>query len=289
MRYFLVLFITVGTVFQSLQAQQLYVEKGRLLEVEPYFNADFIKKQDIKAIYAEYAFKDEFSPIASTRIFRRYEFNLNGRLKRFVETYDLGYKLDSTEIVYTYNAQGLVAKKQVKDVFGQYYYVFKYDRHQRLIESCYGRPKPYEQADEVKTITYQEYPQQVKMQWFNPSGRLFKEEQIVHDSLGLVASKTETMAIGSQQNAEYYQYQNNGLIKCVVLEAIPQNNTVKYEYVFDDNGNPEKEIVTRNEQPLSKKEFLYRDGLIYAHLEKDELTSRIKIWEYDYEFFGFRN
>lgn len=287
MRYLFIFLFAVGTVFQSIHAQQLYLEKGRLLEVEPYFNSAFIKKQKIKSIYAEYAYKDEYKPIEETRIFRKYVFNLNGRLKRFVETYDLGYKLDSTEIKYIYNTKGLVTEKHVSDVFGQYYYLFKYNGEGQLIESCYGRPKPYTNPKEIKTIEYDIYPKQIKRKWFNNQGRLFKIEHLVKDASGRIESLIEKMAVGSQQKTERYEYLENGLIKCVTLEAIPQKNTVKYEYVFDENGNPEKELVTRNNQPLSKKEFLYRDGLIYAHLERDELTSRIKIWEYEYEFFDF--
>lgn len=287
MRYILVFFLSVGTLLHSIQAQQLYIEKGRLLEVEPYFNTEFIHENIIKSIYAEYAFKDEYKPIAETRIFRKYEFNLNGRLKRFVETYDLGYKLDSTEVKYSYNLKGLVAEKHVSDVFGQYYYLFKYNEEDQLIESCYGRPKPYTNPQEIKSITYETYPKQVKRKWFNDQGRLFKIEHLVKDASGRIQSLVEKMAVGSQQKSEQYEYLENGLIKCVTLEALPQKNTVKYCYVFDQTGRVEKEVVTRNNQPLSKKEFLYRDGLIYAHLERDELTSRIKIWEYKYEFFEF--
>ena len=272
---FIIFWSTVGW------SQQLYLNQGHLMEEAPYFNQEFIKTKQIRSIRANYAYKDQDVPIEDTRIFRVFEFNRNGFLIRFVETYDVGYKVDSTIIQYQYNDQNLLAKKEVEDIFGKCIYSYTYNEKGELWKSFYWRHKTDEH--DLKEIAYEHYDQQTKRKWFNGEGRLFKEENVIEDAYGNVKEIISRMAIGAQRESQKFIYDNSGQLVKMIHST--KNAEVTYDYIFDAFGRPEIEWVKRDEKPLTKKEFLYREDLLYAHLERDELTKRIRIWEYDYKYF----
>lgn len=269
----------------GLNAQQLHIEKGGLLEHAPFFNPDFIASKSIRSIESSYAYKDEYRPIKSTRIKRTYRFNRKGYLTRFVELRDLGYRLDSTTLELVYNQEKQVVQKNICDEYGCYFYQYWYNASGDVSKVCYGRPKPYQQPPEVQEVHYKRYGNQVKAVWENQEGRSVKEESRIFSGMNRIQSIISRTFPGRKRKEEHFEYDSTGVLKCYILEQPDKKEKVRYEYVFDAEGDVQKEVVFRNNRKIERKEFLYRDGLIYAHLEKDEQTGRIKIWEYEYAYY----
>ncbi len=277
--------ILVFLCWSQLQAQQIYVGESNALEEWPFFNFDFISKHNIKSITSEYAYKDNDCPISSTRITRRFKFNSRGQLTLFSETYDLGFRVDSNAVRYYYNPKGALIAKDVNDILGKHRYAYFYDKKGERISSQYSIEKDGElisrkEHAEIEYFTESFY----KKLWFNETNRIFQEETIKRDSLHRMLSHVLKRAIGGVRVATTYNYSDT-LLTSVERYASNSKATIKRIYQYGAVGQVEKLVTNRNERELSSMEFIYKNELLSAHLERDALSGRIRIWQYEYTFY----
>lgn len=282
----------VGTLILTLLgftsfAQQLLNTEGRLMEYAPYFNASFIRENNIRFIQSKVSYKDDMQPIRRTARKQKYKFDRLGRLVRYAENYFINGRYDSSYTEFTYSKEGLLLREKVKDAYGMHMYTYKYNPEGDLIEKIHTRPSNRNIPPKIEQFKYEYYGSTQKKKLFlNDENRVFKEENINKNSLGKLDEVNSSFRIARKREHKDFMYDKNGFLQKMV--HVSQNSpivTVQFDYVNDEKGNPLEESITRNGKLLTKKEFLFKDGLIDAILKRDENTNRITITELEYKFF----
>lgn len=283
----LILVFTILMASLALSGQQLYTDKGKLMEEAPYFNSSFIQAKKVRSIVAKVSYKDEMMPIRKTAKQQRYYFDRWGRLIKYTENYFRAGIYDSSYVEYIYSRSNLLTRKTVKDVFGMHLYTYQHNEKGDVVEAIHTRPTNRRIPAKKKTFKYEYYgDRQSKKLHLNDEGRIFRIENINKTLKGKTDEINSKYVTARKREFKDFIYDNNGYLVRMVHQS--QNSpviTVTFEYKNDATGNPLEQVISRNGKQLSKKEFLYKDGLLYAILNKNEATQRITITELSYSYY----
>lgn len=283
----LILVFTILMASLALSGQQLYTDKGKLMEEAPYFNSSFIQAKKVRSIVAKVSYKDEMMPIRKTAKQQRYYFDRWGRLTKYTENYFRAGIYDSSYVEYIYSRSNLLTRKTVKDVFGMHLYTYQHNEKGDVVEAIHTRPTNRRIPAKKKTFKYEYYgDRQSKKLHLNDEGRIFRIENINKTLKGKTDEINSKYVTARKREFKDFIYDNNGYLVRMVHQS--QNSpviTVTFEYKNDEAGNPLEQVISRNGKQLSKKEFLYKDGMLYAILNKNEATQRITITELSYSYY----
>lgn len=247
-RIFLFL-LTIG-VLTSIQSQTLIPSTQTAFEKQLIFNANYIKANKIKTITFDIIDKKDLQVAEDKGLMNFYEFDQEGRLKRYYYTtiskiiqkeYHSGpvyrkkkkisngysytkneYIYDTVSTNYFYNQQGDLILKRFND--GNYYesYYYEYDAQHRIIRERRCKetnvsPNKYEfQLGVQNTISdesfaYQETGKnQYKKICKNDEGRVYKELIINTNEAGQITSSHEQYTVAWIVQQTHFSYNKKG-------------------------------------------------------------------------------
>jgi len=135
------LVILLSLIIPSTSISQILEHpEARYFGNEPFFNEDFIRRNDIKKIKSNISTKREMDRVRKTGTEHYYEFDRKGRLQRQYETYVHHDTVrDTTFIDYSYDREGRVERVRRNDLHGFFAYEYEYDSLGRVVEERYLR------------------------------------------------------------------------------------------------------------------------------------------------------
>lgn len=271
-----------------------------LFSEEPFFNAKFIKANRVESIIGSRSSKKVNDIIRSKGLDYRYDFYENGSLKQQLSTFLVGttYK-DTTVISYIYNDSLQLITKRKNDSYGFYSHNYIWEKG-AIVKETYCRDEnlcPHKNEFQLgsqfiitsETYKYKQLAKsQLKKQYYNNYGKLYKETIIYTNEHGYLTETFTKYVIGNNKTRVKYNYDENGrIIEKKTTTTIINTNTITEKYSYDGVGNILEINIFKDEEHSKIKQFLYDKNtfLLTAQLIKDVPSQLIQIIQYRYEFY----
>jgi hypothetical protein len=283
------------------EGQILEHAEGRFFSEEPFFNPDFIRRNDIRRIEAPISTKREMDRVRRSGTEHYYEFDKKGRLQRQYETYVHSDTVrDTTFIDYEYGPEGRIQRIRRNDLHGFYAYDYSYDEKGRIQKERYLRienegPSRYEfnpgksyVIDEERYEYRKPNDSMLIQDYYNSQDRIYRRRIHYRDSLGYLQKVSSRYMITHKRGLTKYDYDEKGRV-IERIEDPDRSDGTKERYVFeyDEVGNLLVRDVYRDDSLKLHHEYLYRDStmLLDAEIRKNEETLLITITRFKYEFY----
>lgn len=298
-------FLFLSFFFPSaLYSQILTNHPGNLADLvfsnNVFFSEKFIRQNKIKSATAEISFKRELQTIVKTGNVQRFEFGLDGKLARQMETISVAGNIKDTAITYfIYNAKKQLEMKRSSDGYGFYSYHYEYDEAGNIIKQVYSRDenkgfKNDFQLSKQFIINSESYryeqlsSAQKKRRFFNDNGSEYKSVITSLNEYGnMLEEETRFVVTGRKSSITYKYDEYFRLSEKSDISMVPEENKIVSVFTYDEFGNVLQEKISRNGTLKTTREFLYdkKTFLLEAQLVKDEATQTIHIYKYNYEFY----
>lgn len=279
----------------SLKAQLVNNERGKAFSDNPFFNEDFIKNNKIKKITGSFSVKRDMDLIRNQHEKTIYAFHPSGKID-FIST--VNYLVGDTAITY-YTYAGNRLQCQIKNDAGGYFsYCYVYDEEGQIAAIKYARTKnlhssafDFQQGKDVQVYTETYKNQRLGNQFHstlsNSSGRPYLKEIRYYDPNGYLTAYQQNFTTTSDAIRESYTYNQRGLVAEKQVSVLPSGESSTEEYTYDAAGNLIEVLVTKNDELVAKKEFLYKSDtmMLDAMLVRDFKNQLIEITTYEYEFY----
>jgi len=298
LKAFLVCFLIFSAVLDT-QAQILNAEAELFGEV-PFFNAYEIKKLKIKSITGEMHIKKDFEKMSKKALYIQYNFDEQGRLLNQISTFKKpDGKIDTTVILYEYDALDRVLVKRKADAFGYYSYNYEYDQNNNVVKETYCRDinknlslidfkleKQYPVA--IESFSYQYVSAtQYKVKFLNNLAMPYKEAWVNTDEKGkLLEKSTRFINTGKKEKLTLkYNAQGNVIQKTEFSDVGGEQELVQW-FKYDEKNRLIEQEKFKNNHHVGHSEYLY-DGnsLLNAHLSRDLDTKVMDVVKYSYKFY----
>ncbi len=283
--------------------QMLDINKP-LFSEDPFFNAVFIKQNNIQAITGSISSKKVRDIIRTKGLDYFYEFNTDGTLKMQLSSHFSSGLKDSTTVSYEYDNGGKITVKRKNDSYGYFSHRYTYDSLDNIILQTYCRDEnKYECKNKFElgkqytivsdSFSYEKFNDtQTKKIFYNGYGKKFKEQINYYNELGYLTEEYTKFLIGNNKKKYTYEYDENGrLFKKHVFTNIAEDKKTTEVYTYDEIGNILDIKIYDNEKHTTTKQFLYdkKTMLLTAQIIQDIETEFLRILQYRYTFFGEEN
>lgn len=295
------LLLLFGAGTPSLSAQILDHPLGRYFQDEPFFNEDFIRRNDIRKIQAKISTKREMDRIRNSGTEHYYEFDRKGRLQRQYETYVHHDTVrDTTFIDYRYDMDGRIQRVRRNDLHGFYAYEYRYDEQDRVKKERYLRienegPSRYDfdpgesyVIDEERYVYREPNDTMLIQDYYNSQDRIYRRKIHYRDTLGYLQRVSSRYMITHKRGETRYSYDEKGrVIERIEDPDVSDTTKERYRFGYDEVGNLVERNIYRNDALKFHHEYLYRDStmLLDAEIKKEEETMLITIKRFEYEFY----
>lgn len=294
-----VILISIFTLFsQGNNAQMVLNQKGIEDISKLSFNVEVLKAKGIKSITTSTRLKKELQPIVNVpSVETQYSFDQEGYINQYYKVYKLtDYLLDTVVEYYTYtNNQLTTLIKSEYGRFGRYVYEYKNNRLSKEIryreENTTGNKLDFIPAEQTKiseqTYTYEDANENLYIQCARSVENIcFREEEVYSEKGNVVKQKIRFIFDDTQRESIFYAYKNGKLTSKSYKDEYKNKFEKKMSYQYNNKG--EIYSITyfdENNKLLKTIEFLYKDELLDATLEKNEDTGTITIVKYKYEYY----
>lgn len=284
--YWMFLLTSMDTV-----AQMLDNRDGNAFTDKPFFNSEFIRINKVKELKGEFTYKKPGDVMRVTEFNYVYTFDDLGRLISSYETRKDDGTKDTTWNKYNYNEQHWLTEHIRGDGKGFTSTIYEYDEKGRVISESYVRDYQDSLGQTLRTIlnretmTYEEYPGQVKKTVFNSFGLPYITEFTYYNELGYLTSRHERFIMTSTTRTHQYEYNEKGYLSAIRTvrdqDEKPAEETL---FFYDDHGNLQDKHYYRDGVFITEIEMLYneRSMMLTYVLTRDVATNFIMI-------LGFKN
>jgi len=265
------------------------------------FNADFIKKNNIKTITGRISLKRELQPIRKEGTVEQYSFDNQGQMTERLKSFKMrGGQIDTTQDYFKYNDLDHLISQTSFTMSGYNSIRYKYNSEGNPLEETFIRgenrsPNSYELKKGQESILKKEEfdysklsDSSLKKVYLNSVGKPYKETIIKTNTLGLIESEQTRFYLTNKKESHTYQYDVQGrLIKIIDYSNLLGVQTITYTYEYDEYGNLYSSKTYKNGKLTYSQEFLYhvQTFLLKAQLSKNESDKSIKIIQYSYEYY----
>lgn len=289
------LFIT--TIFAAnLSAQQIVTNHDNFNDNQLVFSPEFIKTYHIKSITATNSVKNDGKPIKSGDEYYYWVFDMSGNTTGYGVLEDFpGIEVqDTTEYVMKYNRKDQLTHKSERQG-GQFNAsTFTYNENGDLLTASNRRlvAKGVSSHFDLTTdsLAYHVINDSITLHKIhNENGAVFKEHEMKYDDQKRLISKKTRLVKGAFRSEERYEYDESGFLKNKTLFPDGNSeNSISYDYRYDQLGNVNRIIAYRNGVEKKRIEIVYHDDSIQlkAIIEKDVETNELNIIRYEYEYFS---
>ncbi len=298
MRIFITAIILTITAFGS-KSQILDINQP-LFSDEPFFNANFIKRNNIKSITGSISSKKVRDIIRTKGLDYFYAFNKNGTLKTQLSSHFASGLKDSTTVAYQYNNKGLLSVKRKNDSYGFFSYNYKYNDNDLIVLQTYCRDENKHKSKSVFEIkkqyiistdsfSYQQHDtSQTKKYFYNAYKKVYKEQTNYYNQYGYLTEEYTKFIIGNNKKKITYEYDEYGRIfKKHTYTSIAQDKKTTETFTYDKVGNVLDIKIFNNNEHITTKQFLYdnKTMLLTAQIIQDIASQYLRILQYDYSFY----
>lgn len=293
---FCLLILAIPVLFNSLNAQMMYIQKESLIEA-PHFRTSFIKQNGIRELKEKISSKKIGDIIHSKSMRYIYFFDSSGYMSKKYKIINLGYdRFDTSVIAYIRDDSLRLNEIRYKDENGYYAYRFQYDSLNRVIKKSYLRVDNLSEniahftsgREVVVTNETKEYiklsPLQYKKIDFNNNGKEYKQTTYTFDEYTYLKRKDTKFIFGNIHSYKEYEYNKKGWLEEKTEHKEGDDKVYKYQY--DDVGNILQIDIYLNGTHQKVQQFLYKPetSIMYAILEKEVASKLITIKQFEVVF-----
>lgn len=273
----------------------------QFLTDEPFFNADYIQKNNIKKITGHYSIKADLDRIRKSDRIYEYSFDSSGKLSTKWTTYYFDYKTNDTTItLYEYDKNDRLIELKKSDQFGYYSYHYTYNDSGDVVEEEFRQDlkNQYKKSDFYlnenfrvykEKSTYEYFEKQKKRTFFNDEGRPYQYTITYFDEQGRMTEEYTQLLVNTGNQKAVYTYNENGLPqKKSFTSQLTTKITKEHVFEYDENNNLLEYHYFKDGQHKSEVQIVYswKSGALKAFLTKTDNTNYITILEFDYEYYN---
>lgn len=272
----------------NLFSQLVTINFDDVIETPLKFNQEFIYRNKIKSIKAEYSSKRENEIIKDLQLFEIYEFDSLGNIKKFITNKStLGKDTLSFEYRYKSVNDKFPSNIIIKDHYGYYRNDFELDNLGRVVKEKQTRFK-LESSREIiiknEAYSYDTINQHLAKISYNSKNKAYKTQVFIYDSLEYLREIKQTYNITKRSTSESFNYNEKGWISSYTKHLKGTDLIQEFEYDNHDN------IICKNDyqnKTLKKKtEYMYDEYLLlYAEIKNNYSEKIIEIVKYKYQYF----
>ena len=270
----------------------IFNQNGEAFTNDPFFNAQFIKNNQILRIKGDYSFKKNKDLIRGVPGSFTYDFNPSGQLISSIDLHWNGKSIDTTIQYYTYNELGsIVTIKKSKDK-GVTLQSFERDSLNRIVAQINYRVSLNEKGEVLKktemnqeTMTYFKE----KKTTYNSYGLPYLLSYETYNEDGYKTSSIDKLKMGGTVYKKNYGYNQKGLLTTIKTYYDNHPNPVEeLKFQYDDFDN----IIERHE---FKQDVFLRDlqiifdtktGLLHSIIDRNPVNNFMSIIRFTgYEFY----
>lgn len=293
---FLVVFSAIG----SLYGQLIDNARCNAFTDNPFFNAEIVRLNKLKALHGSISTKKELSAIKKTGKVLNYTFDKNGNLTQQYSSFYRGKRKDTTFIYFMYDHQNSLITKRTNDINGFYSYNYGYNAKKQVIKKTYCRDENATKSRKKftlgkqyviinETYSYQDNDSIVIKSVLNNNGLPYQKITYRYNSLGYLVLETKKLLLNNKKSTVSYQYNQHGLLKAKkTIRDLKKGNFKKSTYKYDKLGNLVELNEYNNDQHITHKEILYdqKTFLLKALIVQDVETNFIKIIKFKPSFYN---
>jgi hypothetical protein len=279
------------SLFGLLNAQLLDNSQGNAFTEYPFFNTQFIKASKIKEIKGAYTFKKQGDIMRQTDYVYVFSFDSLGQLTRHYETAAGDIVSDTVVRYYTYDGSGNLLSLRINEKRGFMTTYYTYDDKNRVvkeevwrdIDTLHSLLAPDIERSILwnsETMTYEEYPSQLRRKRYNSYGNQYVENTTYFDSLGYLSSTNDLYTITRDQYTTRYTYANKGWIDRMQvihnIDSIPLSETA---FTYDKYGNLTSKQEYKNGVFTTEYQVIYSGdtGMLSSVLIREVSSNFISI------------
>jgi hypothetical protein len=284
----------------SLYAQILDNSQCSVFTDDPFFNAEFIRNNKIKSIRGDVSTKSKNSAIVESNTEYIYEFDIQGRLIKKVETFFLpGSGKDTSVVYFEYDDRNNLILRRKNDGYGFFSFKYTYDDENRITSMVYCREEnASDKIDEFvpgktyiiskESYVYDMLEEGLRRKVYNNYDKLYQETMYYQNELGYIISEETRLLVSNNRSVVEYMYDNKGRPSAKFdHKSVLRPSELAWHYEYDEVGNVLKEEYYRNEVFITRKEAVYHPQtmLLKALIKFDIATEFMHIVRFSYGYY----
>jgi len=285
----------------SALAQMLDNRKGEAFTDRPYFNKDFVRNNNIKAVKGRFTIKKLGDILRDTDLIKEFEFDEQGRLTRTFETTQGAFGKDTVVELFEYDEINRLKVVRMTDKHGFYATHYEYDSEGRVVRKELRRNlnahkdlSNFELGKEFivtfELSSYLRFDNQVKRTISNSFDIPFKETIYYYDEHGVLVKEKDRIIRTSATTTKEYFYNEKGYMDSIAISSPKSQVKAKnYSYKYDDFDNLEVMEYYKDGINTTEHQIIYdhQTTLLKYVLVKEVSTAYITILTIDeVEFYG---
>ena len=286
--------------FGIFQAQLIDNANCQAFSDEPFFDAQFIKKNKIKTIHGEIKTKGNLEVIKDAKLVSKYEFDRDGKLILQLGSFNIMGSKDTTFINYNYDEYNNLITKRTNDAYGFFSYNFEFDTNQRVISKVYcreeniGKERYHFELGKQYTIVKESYTHIDKdsvliKSIYNNHDRIYQKTTFTYNEFDLLETIQDQYVINKKIARTSFTYTDEGFVesKTYMRDAQKPENFEKWEYKYDELGNLTYIDYYKGVVHTTHKEVLYNPStfMLKALLVQDVPSNFITIIKFNTTYF----
>ncbi|UKN00742.1 hypothetical protein K6119_13475 [Paracrocinitomix mangrovi] len=276
--------------------QLLQNQRGEIFGEMPFFNPDFVKKQNLKSFKGSYSTKYDHDIIRPNNDEFVYEFDKLGQLVRKIKI----HRNDTLISAYQYDYKGNVIIYRESNKLGYYEQRYTYDNFDRMTSMEIRRDKENNmnkltfELDESKVVAKERYEyialedKDYKKVCYNGSDRVFRTEFYYFNTDGKLAKIESALFNGTGRTEQNYFYDEEGRLEEIsTISKASKTHTKKTIFTYDELGNVLSRHVYRNDKLIAEDQLVYfaDSKLLKAVINRENENPMLTILQ----FTDFRN
>ena len=284
-------FFLVGAFSQLSWGQILDNTEGQTFGDRPYFNQQFISKNNIKSIRGFYSTKAAMDIIRKSEDIYWYDFDQKGRLKKEMRT-QFG---DTLVTMFEYDDAGRLKVTRKSDNYGFHSHHYEYDERDRIILKEYRRDvskngDKYDfELDRSFIVSEERFEYEdlegknYKKRYLNNAGKVYKEEIYFFNEYDLLVRQEGRLVMGSGITNVSFSYDEKGRVVEKTIEKKVMGSTKSvWKYEYDEHDNLLAQHYYKNDVYLKETQIVYHQEtlLLEAVVNRETENSFVTILQF---------
>lgn len=272
-------------------------QRGEAFTDDPFFNPEFISRNNIRKMEGEFVYKKEGETMKSTTYKYVYKFDKQGRVIEKYETRPDDGTKDTTFVIYHYKEDRLY-EMGIRDTAGETIKRWEFDTENRKTSEesvrIFYEDSLHPRRETIlnkETYTYQKFDElRTKKTIYNSYGLPYEEILYTNSELGYPASEEQFLMVTYTRREKIYNYNSKGYLSSIISKPVGQDTAdEEIQFTYDEFGNLDTKKLYQKGNFISEFQFLYNEKskLLTAIITKDVKTNFLMIIRFkNYEYYN---
>ncbi len=278
-------------------SQVLDNREGNAFTDKPFFNEQFVQRNNLKQLSGFYIYKKKGETMKSTKYKYVYDFDRQGHLISSFETCPDDGTKDTIWNIYKYDEGSRLIEHKKTDLEGFQVVSYDHDSLDRVVVEEFMREIYDEESGTNRLLSfnkerlvYTNYGDQIKRTRFNNYDLPYLDEFYNYNALGYLVERIERIKMTSDVYTYFYEYNEKGKLSAIRKKT---NKTDDYmeelTFKYDELGNLSEKHIYKNGVFTTDIQIVYnsKSKLISSIITRQVSTGFLIILRFkDFEFYN---